>query len=339
LAPAVTSWSWRCATLRDAGADVWYDQHNMEAGRLGHTIEEQVRDRPVFVLVLSPAALGSRWVEDKARCAYNLARKGPKRIILPVVCAAVKEEDIWLFLGDFRRIETGANQPFPPPEAIRQTLRVLTLTPAGQASVTPTPRPGESLAGLFVQGNALLARKQLATALPFFEQAALTDADSCDVWFNLGYTRSRLQRTTEALRAYERATKPDPNNVLAWGNMSSVLTELKRDHEALLAIVKALALDSNFAYAWNHKGNTLRLIGRYDEAMQAVDRSLALDQRNAAAWTTKGEILNDQRRYGEALPYLETALTMDEQLLDAWRAKAAALRAPGREAEAQEAER
>jgi hypothetical protein len=27
------------AALRGAGADVWYDQHNMEAGRLGHTIQ------------------------------------------------------------------------------------------------------------------------------------------------------------------------------------------------------------------------------------------------------------------------------------------------------------
>ena len=155
-----------------AGADVWYEQHYMEAGRLGHTIEEQLRDRPVFVVVLSPAALGSRWVEDEARWAYNLARKDPKRLILPVVCAAVKEADIWLFLGDFRRIETGANQPFAPAQAIRQTLRVLTLPPARQASGTPTPKPGESLAGLLIQGNALLARK----------------------------------RTTEALRAYERAT-------------------------------------------------------------------------------------------------------------------------------------
>jgi hypothetical protein len=61
----------------------------MEAGRLGHTIEEQLRDRPIFVVALSPAALASRWVEDEARWAYNLARKDPKRIILPVVCDAV----------------------------------------------------------------------------------------------------------------------------------------------------------------------------------------------------------------------------------------------------------
>jgi tetratricopeptide (TPR) repeat protein len=69
----------------------------------------------------------------------------------------------------------------------------------------------------------------------------------------------------------------------------------------------------------------------------AYDQGLALDPNDALAWTTKGEILNDLRRYEEALPYLEGALAMDAQVLDAW--KAVALRALGREAEAQEAER
>jgi predicted esterase len=46
--------------LRGAGADVWYDEHNMTSGRLGPTSERELRARPVFIVMLSPAALTSQ---------------------------------------------------------------------------------------------------------------------------------------------------------------------------------------------------------------------------------------------------------------------------------------
>jgi TIR domain len=60
--------------LRQAGADVWYDEHNLGSDQLGPTIERELRARPLFVVILSPAALKSRWVEDEARWAYILYR-------------------------------------------------------------------------------------------------------------------------------------------------------------------------------------------------------------------------------------------------------------------------
>src|SRR5262249_35105008 len=63
------------AALRGAGADVWYDEHNMTAGRLGPIIERELGARPVFILVLSPTALASSWVEDEARWAYGFIGK------------------------------------------------------------------------------------------------------------------------------------------------------------------------------------------------------------------------------------------------------------------------
>jgi predicted Zn-dependent protease len=326
-------------TLRGAGADVWYDEHNMGSGKLMEVVERELRKRPVFVVILSPAALTSEWVRDESSWAYRLYKRDSKRIILPVLVESVQEDDIWLWLQDFRRIETPGVTPFPEEERIRRTLRVLTLTPQGEPPVTPTPQPGESLEGLLIQGNALLAQDQHAEALPFFEQAALRDPDNFEAWANLGYTLGELKRYAEALPAYERATTLDPNDVLAWDNKGGTFAALNRYDEALVAHDRALTLDPNDAPAWNNKGDTLREMGRYDEAMQAVERALALHHDDAYIWTTKGEILNDLRRYAEALPYLDTALSLDAQLIDAWQAKAVALRALGREAETQEAER
>jgi hypothetical protein len=51
--------------LRAAGADVWYDQHNLGPGRLLRDINREIRDRPIFLVVLSQAALASMWVQRK----------------------------------------------------------------------------------------------------------------------------------------------------------------------------------------------------------------------------------------------------------------------------------
>jgi tetratricopeptide (TPR) repeat protein len=198
--------------LRGAGADAWYDEENMGAGPLGPVIERELRARPVFLVVLSPAALGSQWVEDESRWAFTLYRKDPTRILLPVLCDAVKDEANWLFLSDFRRIETPGNQPYPQAEAIRQTLHALALTPAGQVSVPVTPQLGESLAGLLIEGRALLSQQKHAEALPFFKRVTQLDPSSSAAWAYLGYTLGELQRYAEALQANERSTSLDPSS-------------------------------------------------------------------------------------------------------------------------------
>jgi tetratricopeptide (TPR) repeat protein len=166
------------------------------------------------VVILSPAALASEWVRDESAWAYRLYKRDPKRIILPVLVAPVQEDEFWLWMQDFRRIETPGVTPFLEEERIRRTLRVLALTPAGEQPIVITPQPGESLEGLLIQSNALSAQDKYAEALPFFEQAALTDPDSFDAWFGLAYTRSQLKRKAEALQAYERATKLDRDTLL-----------------------------------------------------------------------------------------------------------------------------
>lgn len=119
--------------LRHAGADVWYDEHNMGLGRLGPTIEHELEYRSVFVLILSPSALRSHWVEDETRWAYMLQRRSndSTRVILPVTASTVQNDDIWLFLRDYKRIEATGGQPYTQPEAIYHTLHALELPLAG----------------------------------------------------------------------------------------------------------------------------------------------------------------------------------------------------------------
>jgi hypothetical protein len=57
------------------------------------------------------------------------------RLLLPVLAAPLaREEDIWLFLRDFKRVEAPGYRPYPPAEAAKQLLVALGLATTGRAA-------------------------------------------------------------------------------------------------------------------------------------------------------------------------------------------------------------
>lgn len=105
--------------LRNAGADVWYDEHNLESGQLMDVIMRELGRRKIFVLILSKHAFGSKWVRRETGWAYTLYDRDPTRVILPVTAGPIERDDFspehgWLFLEDFKRIEAPGYRPFPP---------------------------------------------------------------------------------------------------------------------------------------------------------------------------------------------------------------------------------
>src|SRR4029077_17269488 len=114
--------------------------------------------RPVFVVLLSKNAFASQWGRRETTWGFNLANAQPNRLILPITVGAIEPSDFngqWLFLEDYKRVEARGMQPHPHDAMIAQALRLLALTPKGQASVAVTPQPAESLEDLITQGRAL----------------------------------------------------------------------------------------------------------------------------------------------------------------------------------------
>src|SRR5690242_13040398 len=101
--------------LRGANTDVWYDQENLGAGALRQHIMRELTSRPVFVVVLSKAAFASHWVQDECEWAYNLCRREPNRLLLPVTARAYDPADFnnMLFVESLKRIELTSCQPYP----------------------------------------------------------------------------------------------------------------------------------------------------------------------------------------------------------------------------------
>lgn len=293
------------AALRDAGADVWYDQHDMGSGRLGPTIEREVRARPVFVVILSPAAVRSQWVEDETRWAYGLLRKDPTRVIQPILAAAVAEDDIWLFLQDFKRIEADGRVPFTIQEAANRLVRALGLSPRGAAPTPVAHQPTNSLDELLTLGKAMVAQSK-------FE---------------------------EAEQVFKVATQIAPNSFDAWSNLGHVLNEREQWEEARKACDRALALDEKQAWVWNNKGWALAGLGDYKGTLAACERALELNPNYARAWRRKGYALYKLKRRNAALAAYEHALLIYPTYARAWRQKASVLYALGRTAEAEAAEK
>ena len=103
------------AALRGAGADVWYDEHNLGAGQLLEEIQRELKARPVFLVLLSKNAFASQWVRRETTWAFNLANREPNRLILPITVGAIEPSDFntWLFLEDYKRVEARGMQPHP----------------------------------------------------------------------------------------------------------------------------------------------------------------------------------------------------------------------------------
>ena len=326
------------AALRAAGADVWYDEHSLGAGRLTETIEAQLRARPVFIVILSPDSLRSHWVEDESRRAYSLWRLDPSRIILPVLAKAPADPgDIWLFLQDFKRIEAHDQTPYPLEEASARALRALALTPAGAAPGSPTLPLATSIVDLIAQGKALIGQQRYNEAIATLRTAAERDPLSYGAWFSLGLAWSVAGASDQAVAAFDRALTLDPRNANAWYNRGRALLTAGHAEEALRALDQALTFDPRHLGAWLAKGEALRSLSRYEDAEQAEWRAvelsgpanrpfvgyrladpLALPDELLDELVAEGKRLMAERRFDEAIPVLESATQRNARIYENW---------------------
>lgn len=322
------------AALKSAGADVWYDEHNMESGLLMETIMKELGRRKIFIVILSKDAFGSKWVRREAIWAYQLAEDDLTRTILPITAGPIDPTDFspeegWFFLKGFKRVEAPGYLPLAADEAIRRVMHALALTPAGEAPAPVEAQPGESASDLIIRGIALRGQKKYDDALKLFERAVQLDPNSANAWFNVGYSHDAVGDFPQALVAWDRAINLDRDNAAAWTNKGSTLLKLQRYQEALDAFMTAIRIKDTYVFAWNGKGIALKELGRAEEAIDAYDKALELDPRFAYAWNGKGSALWSLQRLGEALKAFEQALVISPRIAMVWRNKAGVLNEQG----------
>lgn len=269
--------------LREAGADVWYDEHNLGAGHLIGEITRELTARPAFVIVLTKAAFASHWVKDEMLWAYDLYRRDAShRIILPVVAAPIAPSDFvneWLCLASLRRVEGPGDMPFPPEVAIERTVRLLGLTPAHTATTAEDDN-------IYVPDIGEVAY-QMA-------QRALGEGRALKPWelFAVNAHRERnlghygvepvpgLPRVPEASAELSEILASEPEYVYEWLDKGHALCYVERYAEALAAYERhlELCLYPTSVWTWRGKAAALRGLGRMAEAKQAIRRADELEQ-------------------------------------------------------------
>lgn len=174
---------------------------------------------------------------------------------------------------------------------------------------------------------------------------AVAQEETAESWLKKGYDLSVNGSHEQALQAYDRAIQIDPNNELAWIDKANVLLRLNRTdeatdayHRALDITNKTLEADPKNATMWSAKGLLLHNIGNSEEAVKAFDSATTVDPKYEMAWKMKGVILaSELHRYDEAIAAFDGALKVNPNDAQVWSLKGDALKAAGRQAEADEA--
>ena len=323
------------SALREARSDVWYDEDNLGTGVLRTEIMRELSNRPTFIVVLSPAALKSQWVQDECEWAYNLLRREPQRIFLPVTAQAYDPRDFntLLYLEGMKRVEAAGNRPYHMPEAVERTRRLLSLSTGDEVATIATV-PEEKVEDLIARGKALNAQQQESRALQFLDRACHMAPNNVDAWVNLGYTFNRLRRFDEALSASERALLLEPRSPAAWTRKGAALFNLQRYPEALAACDEALTFDQRYPDAWSIKGMVLYAQGHHDEAVAANQSAVALDPNYVDAWIRLADELLQIGRFEEAIAAFDQALSLGADVVACRHGKVTALLQLGRTEEA-----
>jgi tetratricopeptide (TPR) repeat protein len=331
------------AELRNADANVWYDEHNSGAEQYLGEFQRQLASRPVLIVLLSPNAFASDQVRRECKRAFNIRMRDPSHIILPLVIAKIEPRafNTMPYLKDYKRVSLGGDNPLPHDHMIAETLRLLALAPVSQ-----TLKVTESADDLIIQGRALAAQKRWEEALLAFQWATEWEPGNASAWGETGRMLNKLKRYAEALSAHIRSLELNEQQAWVWNNKGLTLYALNHEHrpsvadvdvgedEDLLAFERAIAVDPDFAPAWNNKGNALIERWRSEEAIAAYDRAIALDPNDAEAWNSKGFALIDLERSEEAIAAYDCLIALGSYNALAWSNKGAVLDGLGRYDEA-----
>ena len=194
-----------------------------------------------------------------------------------------------------------------------------------------------------VKPSKIAAAALLAlVALLMLGVCAWAQDNSTEGWLEQGNELIANGSYEEAVSAFDKVIQTDPNNKIAWLNEGAALTRLNKTDEALKAYQEALEITNKTleanpqdAMAWSEKGLLLHNVGDYEGAVEAFDNATNIDPENEIAWKMKGVILaSELHRYDEAVKAFDTALKINPEDAPVWNLKGDALKALGRQADA-----
>ncbi len=343
------------------GGETWWEK-----------IIEELTLRDVFLLVLSPDAMNSRWV----RLEINMALDQNK-FILPILhrtCAIRADlktiQNISflapkLYEAAFREVLLALHLPSDIPIApekpkIQHNDPAAVLIQRLETAFTEQDWPDvirkadylmkhmpESMTSLVYRwhGVALLEEGKEQQAQEAFEIALALVSDRQERLTLLSdYTALlvRQKQWTEVLQRAREALRLVPHNP-AWLAMQ----QQAQDQLALQVSPmppsqkqeqtkekESASAPQNTRDQWFDESNSFRDLNRYEEALTAYEQAIRLDPNDAAAHINKGNALRNLKRYKEALSAYDQAIRLNPNYAAAYYNKGVTLRSLKRNEEA-----
>ncbi|WP_084964741.1 tetratricopeptide repeat protein [Thermoactinospora rubra] len=188
------------------------------------------------------------------------------------------------------------------------------------------------------RGNLCYRLGRYEEALADYETAIRLSPPLPEAYYNRAQARLALGETAAALADLGRVIELDPEYVDAYVNRAGLLAGLERDEEARRDVEAGLALAPANPHLLAVLGQLETAAGRFAAAREAFDRAIAAAPELAAAWANRGILRYEAGDPEGAVADLSRAIELEPQP-DLHANRAVALRALGREAEAEADER
>jgi hypothetical protein len=291
-------------TLGTMGADIWYDERNQGVEAQVDVIRHELGIRPIFIVVLSPAALDSDDVFNVCSVEYELWQREPLRIIVPVVAQPVERGDLddMSFLADFPWVE--CEEPGASRSATQVAMRLsylLALVPflwertreeREENEESSDDHASPSLRGdtvrvddLVLYGKACAIRRQYDEAREVLQFAHDLAPDHETAAKSLAAVDAAVRFWSSRKATADVVLARFPTDTSAWFNAGEALAYLGHYEKALEAFEHVLGREPDHGGAWHQKAWVYEELGKMSEANESNSRASELGWRRRRRFT------------------------------------------------------
>lgn len=193
--------------------------------------------------------------------------------------------------------------------------------------------------------NSTVDLNKCNESLNSFDKALELNPKDTNAWQGRGTLLLSLNKVEEAIESYDEALESDPSNIGASEGKGQALAALGRKNESTKTYDNSLeTLDrdiktansaENLSQAWLMKGMVLQEQGRYEDAAKALNNATNADPKNEMSWKVKGVLFSSMlKKHNEAIEAFDKALQINSKDPRTWQSKGDALKALGRNSEA-----
>src|SRR5690242_2929904 len=179
--------------LKAVGYDVWYDETGLTGGAAWvATIQREVQTRDVFLLVLTPEAWASQWVQDELQLAIATRRR-----ILPLL---LRNTQVDGFLLTTQWVTVIGEEP----QAAARSIILAIEAPPAPGRNPPSQAATETLDDLVTLCQSLLAERRYTEALSACDRALALDSDNIIALRTQGTALRQIGQSGRAAAVFSR---------------------------------------------------------------------------------------------------------------------------------------